>query len=113
MQREDQVRMAHMLDAARSVARFIAGRRREDLDADEMLRFALVHAIQIIGEAAEKVSPPSRLLVPDVPWREAIGMRHRLVHAYFDVNLDVLWKTATESVPAVMKQLETLNPGAE
>ena len=113
MVREDQVRMAHMLDAARSVARFIAGRQREDLDADEMLRFALVRAIQIIGEAADKVSAHSRPLVPDFPWREAVAMCHRLVHAYFDVNLDVLWKTATESVPAVKTQLEALNLGAE
>lgn len=113
MQREDQVRMAHMRDAARAVARFIAGRRREDLDTDEMLRFALVRAVQIIGEAADKVSPQGRLLVPDAPWREAIGMRHRLVHAYFDVSLDVLWKTASESVPALRTQLEALNLGVE
>jgi uncharacterized protein with HEPN domain len=109
MRAEDRIRIEHMLDATRSVARFIAGRRRGDLDDDEMLRFALVHAIQIIGEAASKVSPEGRQLMPGVPWREAIGIRHRLVHAYFDVDLDVLWKTATEAVPALMKQLESID----
>jgi uncharacterized protein with HEPN domain len=106
---EDQTRIRHMLEASRSVARFIAGRQREDLDADEMLRFALIRAIEIIGEAASKVSPTTRQVMPDIPWREAIGIRNRLIHAYFDLDLDVLWKTATEAVPALMKQLEAVD----
>jgi uncharacterized protein with HEPN domain len=113
MQPEDRVRIGHMRDATRSVKRFIAGRRREELDEDEMLLFALVHAIQIIGEAASKVSPEGRRLMPDIPWREAIGIRHRLVHAYFDVDRDVLWKTATEALPALMKQLESIDLDGE
>ncbi len=109
MQPEDRTRIEHMLDATRSVARFMAGRQRDDLDADEMLRFALIRAIEIIGEAASKVSPQAQQAVPGVQWREAIGMRNRLVHAYFDVDLDVLWKTTQEAVPALMKHLESLN----
>jgi uncharacterized protein with HEPN domain len=105
MRPEDRVRIAHMLDATRSVA----GRRRADIDDDQMFQFALVHAIQIIGEAASKVSPEGRRLIPEFPWREATAIRHRLVHAYFDVDLDVLWKTATESVPALMTQLESID----
>lgn len=106
---EDRIRIEHMLDAARLVVRFIAGRRREDLDFDQMLLFALVHAIQLVGEAAGKVSPEGRQLMPHVPWREAIGIRNRLVHAYFDTDMDVLWKTATEAIPELMKQLESLD----
>jgi uncharacterized protein with HEPN domain len=83
---EDQARIRHILDATRSVARFIAGRQREDLDADEMLRFALTRAIEIIGEAASKVSPTTPHVMPDIPWREAVGIRNRLIHAYFDVD---------------------------
>lgn len=109
MRPEDCTRIEHMLDATRSVTRFIAGRQRDDLDADEMLRFALVHAIAIIGEAASKVSPEARQAMPDIPWREAVGIRNRLVHAYFDIDLDVLWKTVTEAVPVLMKQLEAID----
>lgn len=107
MRSEDRIRVEHMLDACRSVARFIAGRKRVDLDEDEMLRFALVRAIEIIGEAASKVSPEVRQGMPEVPWREAIGIRNRLVHAYFDIDLDVLWKTATTAIPELSAQLET------
>lgn len=113
MQPEDRIRIGHMRDAASSGVRFVAGRRREDLDADEMLRFALIHAIEVIGEAASRVSPEARQATPGIPWREAVGIRNRLVHAYFDVDLDVLWKTARESLPALLEQLESLERQGE
>ncbi|HSO83753.1 DUF86 domain-containing protein [Thiocapsa sp.] len=108
MRPEDRIRIEHMLDASQSVARFIAGRTREDLDSDEMLRFALVRAIEIIGEAAGKVSQEGRQGLPEIPWREAVGIRNRLVHAYFDIDLDVLWKTASTAIPSLMRQLEAI-----
>jgi len=108
MQPEDEVRIRHMIGAAESVRRFVAGRQRADLDNDEMLRFALTRAIEIIGEAASRVSQPTQALTPDVPWREATAMRNRLVHAYFDVDLDMLWKTAQEAVPDLLARLTAL-----
>jgi len=69
MQPEDRVRILHILDAFDSVRRFVTGRRREDLDSDEMLLFALVRAIEIIGEAATRVSEHTRGVLPDVPHR--------------------------------------------
>lgn len=108
MRPDDRTRLTHMLEACRSVSRFVAGRQRGDLDEDEMLRFALVRAIEIIGEAASKVASEARQETPTLPWREAIGIRNRLVHAYFDIDLDVLWKTATTAIPALAAQLETL-----
>lgn len=108
MRPEDRIRIEHMLDACQSVARFIAERQRVDLDEDEMLRFALVRAIEIIGEAASKVSPEGRQVMPTVPWREAVGIRNRLVHAYFDIDLDVLWETAKTAIPALSVQLESI-----
>jgi uncharacterized protein with HEPN domain len=65
-----------------------------------MLVFALVHALQTAGEAAGKVSAETRDQSPEIPWASMIGMRHRLVHAYFDINLDILWTTASEAAPA-------------
>ena len=108
MRTEDRVRIRHMIGAAESVRRFIAGRQRADLDKDEMLRFALTRAIEIIGEAASRVTPQAQALVPSVPWREVTGMRNRLVHAYFDVDLDMLWKTAQEAVPDLLAKLVAL-----
>ena len=106
---DDRIRIEHMLDACRSVERFIRGEQRADLATDEKLCFALTRAIEIIGEAASKVSPQTCASLPDIPWRKAVGIRNRLVHAYFDVDLDVLWHTATVSVPELLRQLEHID----
>ncbi len=105
---EDRIRVLHMRDACASVARFVGQRQRSDLDHDEMLRFALVRAIEIVGEAASRVTGSTRVSHPAIPWREAVAIRNRLIHAYFDVDLDVLWQTATDDLPALEKELNAL-----
>jgi uncharacterized protein with HEPN domain len=102
------VRLKHIADALNAAIRFIHGRRREELDSDEMLTFALVHALQIVGEAASKLSIETRNLHPEVPWATIIGMRHRLVHAYSDINLDILWTTATAVAPDFLAKVKAL-----
>ncbi len=105
MQPEDRVRLFHILDACDSIARFMAGRQREDLDSDEMLLFALVRAVEVIGEAATRVSESFRTTLPGVPWSRMAAMRNRLIHAYFEVNNDILWQTVTEDVPRLRSAL--------
>ena len=105
---EDRVRIRHMLDAAEEVIGFISGRERADLDSDRMLLFAVVRGIEIIGEAATKVSAGTRDLSPEIPWAAIVTMRHRLVHGYFDVDPDIVWRTATEEVPALVPPLRGL-----
>jgi uncharacterized protein with HEPN domain len=83
----------------------IAGRQRSDLDADQMLLFALVRAVEIIGEAASRVTPETRAATPAVPWAAIIGMGNRLVHAYFDIDRDILWRTVTEEIPPLIALL--------
>jgi uncharacterized protein with HEPN domain len=112
MRPDDVIRIRHMIEAAETCLRFVDGRRRRDLDADLMLRFALVRAIEIIGEAASKVSLETRGVASSVPWTAIIAMRDRLIHAYFDIDHDVLWKTATEEVPALLSALRTTQPDA-
>jgi len=90
-----------MLEAAETVAAFIAGRDRAALDQDRMLLFALVRAIEILGEAATKISAETRRAAPAVPWGQITAMRNRLIHAYFEIDRDILWKTAVEEVPAL------------
>ena len=87
MRRDDEIRLRHMADAAREARSFAAGRSRADLDRDRMLLLSLVKEIEIIGEAASKVSQETRDAVPDIPWPDLTGMRHRLIHAYFDINV--------------------------
>jgi len=75
---------------------FTHGRRRGDLDHDRQLEWALVKAIEIIGEPPGQLSEEAKAELPGIPWRNILGMRNRLVHAYFDINLSVLWKTVME-----------------
>jgi len=107
---DDRTRILHMIEAAETVATFIAQRNRTDLDQDRMLLFALVRAIEILGEAASKVSRQTRMAAPSVPWSQIVAMRNRLVHAYFDIDRDILWKTAVEEVPHLLGLLTPLIP---
>jgi uncharacterized protein with HEPN domain len=86
MNESSLIRIRHMLEAAQQTQQFIAGRRRDDLDRDKMLTFALVKAIEIIGEAAVNVDAQTQAETAQIPWRQIAGMRNRLVHAYFDID---------------------------
>jgi uncharacterized protein with HEPN domain len=99
-----------MLDAAREAIEFAQGRTRVDLNSDRKLVLALVKDIEIIGEAAYQVSQFARDQLPGIPWDDIIGMRHRLVHAYFDINLDILWRTVQEDLPSLIAKLESIPP---
>ena len=108
MHKDDEVRLRHMLDAAREAMSFASGRTRANLDHDRMLVLSLVKDIEIIGEAAYQITQTTRDGLPAIPWADIIGMRHRLVHAYFDINLDVLWQTVQNDLPALAAQIEPL-----
>lgn len=111
MREDDGIRFRHMLDAAREAVEFLRGRTRADLNGDRQLVLALVKAIEILGEAAYQVTPGTRDQTPGIPWDDMIGMRHRLVHAYFDIDLDILWKTAQEDLPPLIAELARVIPG--
>ena len=108
MNPRDRVRLQHLADALNSAIRFARGRQRADLDSDEMLLFALVRAVEIAGEAASQISDDTRAELPDLPWTSIVGMRNRLVHAYFDINRDILWTTVTEAAPPLIQRLKTV-----
>lgn len=97
-----------MIEAAEHTVRFVAGRTKADLDTDRMLQFAVVRAIEIIGEAASRMSAAARAEHPTVPWPAIIGMRNRLVHAYFDVDTDIVWVAVTQEIPALLVQLKSI-----
>jgi Uncharacterized conserved protein len=105
MRRDDANRLRHMRDAAREAISFAAGRSRKELDHDRQLVLSLVKSIEIIGEAASKVSLEYRSRREDIPWADIIGMRNRLIHVYFDVNLDIVWLTVTQELPMLLDPL--------
>jgi uncharacterized protein with HEPN domain len=108
MQPDDRVRVLHMIEAAETAVSFVSGRQRSDLDSDRMLLFALVRAIEVVGESASKISEGLRRTAPAVPWTLIVSMRNRLIHAYFDVDRDILWRTATQEIPELLPQLRSL-----
>lgn len=95
-----------MLDAALEAKGFIHNRKRKDLDDDRQLVWALVKAIEIVGEAAGQLTEDARSSLPNIPWHKIISMRNRLVHAYFDINLDILWKTVFDGLPSIIEELK-------
>lgn len=102
---DDDVRLRHIRDAAATAARFVQDKSRASLDDDEMLVLALTKLVEIIGEAAKQVTAPTRAENPAVPWSSAARMRDRLVHHYFDIDLEVLWVTVTADLPSLLDSL--------
>lgn len=100
-----------MLKAAEEAVVFSLHRSRNDLDNDRQFQFALVRCIEIIGEAASRTSEPTRSVCPHIPWARMVSTRNRLVHAYFDVDLDIVWQTVTGELPALIREIKrTLHP---
>lgn len=110
MHPHDTVRIRHIIEALQDCLDFASSRSRIDLDQNRMLQLALARAIEIAGEAASKITEPARKEFSEVPWSKIVGMRNRLVHAYFDVNLDVLWDTATIDAPRLLALLKAIIP---
>src|SRR5207342_1542547 len=99
MSPRDLVYVGHMLDMARKAVNKTQGLSREAYDADETLRLALIHLIQVIGEAARQVSGPFAERHPEIPWSDIIGMRHKVVHDYLGVDEDIVWQVVSEDLP--------------
>ena len=110
MHRDDEVCLRHMLDAAHEAVSFADGRTRSDLDSDRQLVLSLVKDLEIVGEAARHTSEKTRAQFRDIPWHEIVAMRNRLVHSYFDINLDIVWQTVQQDLPMLIKDLERILP---
>ncbi len=102
-----------MLDAARDAIEFARGRSRRDLEADRMFALALVKCIEIVGEAAAAVSEEFQRNNNSIPWVDIVGMRHRLVHGYFAVDMDRVWDTVSVDLPPLMAELEKIVASVE
>jgi len=103
--KEDLIRLRHMLDAAVEALAFAQGRSRHDLDEDRMFARAVVQDLEIIGEAASRVDTATQEQYPNVAWPAIVSMRNRLIHAYFDIDLDRVWDTIADDLPALVIEL--------
>ena len=102
-------RIGHMIEAAEKAIAFSAGQTRQGLEANEMLALALVRLLEIVGEAAQQVTSETKVRYPDIPWKLAAATRDRLIHGYFNVDLDVVWAILTDDLPPLIEQLKTID----
>lgn len=112
MWRDDSL-LLDILIAARQTVEFTEGKSAEDFQGDRVLQYAVMRLIQIIGGAASKVSRETREAHPDIPWEDVIGMRHRLIHDYFRVDIEKVWETVRDDLPPLIAVVEPLVPPDE
>ncbi len=109
MKKADEIRLRHLYEAAKEICLYAEPSKRTDLDTDGKLLHALVHLLEIIGEAANQISKETRDEFPGIPWADMVGMRNRLIHAYFDINKDIVWSTSTVQIPELLGRLKSIN----
>lgn len=110
MPRDDELYLSHMLETARKAVAKTQGISREVYDEEENLRLALAHLVQILGEAAGHVTSETQAAHAEIPWREIIGMRHKIVHDYMNLDEDVLWEVVTQDLKPLIATLEQIVP---
>jgi uncharacterized protein with HEPN domain len=108
MQPEDRIRLKHLLAEAQEACKYVESISFEDFILDGKTVRAVIRSIEVIGEAASKISPDLRKTHPDIPWQKIIGMRNRLIHVYFDIDYDIVWQTLKLNLPPVIKQIQAI-----
>jgi uncharacterized protein with HEPN domain len=113
MPKSDLLYLGHMLDTAHLILGKLRDKSREEFDDDDNLRLAVAHLLQMLGESSRRITEESRQAHPEIPWGDIIGMRHKIVHDYMDVDFDIVWETATGDLPGLVAHLERIVPPIE
>ena len=108
--RDIEERFLDMLEAIQRIGKY-AARGRQAFVSDELIQTYIVHNLQILGEAAAKVSPAQQAEYPDLPWPKMIGMRNVLVHNYFNIDLDIVWQVVESELPALQEKISRIVGG--
>ena len=108
--RRDDAYLLDILIAARQALKFVEGVKKSEFEDNDLLQSAVMRPLEIIGEAASKISSKMRKTNPQIPWNEMVGMRNRLIHEYFRVNYEAVWDTIQRDLPALILQIEPLIP---
>jgi uncharacterized protein with HEPN domain len=103
---DDQIRLRHILDAAQMAHAFIKHRPRGALSLEHLETLGLVKCLENIGEAANNLEESTRAIMPEIPWPRVVSMRYRLVHEYFEIDLDRVWVTATTHLPPLLNAIK-------
>ena len=108
MLQDDLIRLRHMKEAIQEILVFTKNKTRKDLSENRMLSLSLVQLLEITGKAATKLSDIIRNQYFQIPWQPIIDMRNRLIHGYFDIDLDIVWETVTQEIPPLLVEIEKI-----
>jgi uncharacterized protein with HEPN domain len=111
--RSDEALLLDILIASRKIKSFVEGLTRQSFETNFMAQSAVTHEIQIIGEAIKLLTPETKAKYSDIEWKKASGMRNRIVHKYFEVDLDIVWDTAHNDIIPLIEKLEAILPPSE
>ncbi len=106
--KDDRIYIEHILQSIEKIQSYISGKDQETFSNDSITQDAVVRQLEIIGEATKRISKELRNKNSDVPWDDMAGMRDVLIHDYIDVDLNIVWKTASESIPGLKVLLNKL-----
>ena len=107
--KDDKIYIEHILQSINRIESYLSGKDHQSFSDDYLTQDAVVRQLEIIGEATKRISKEFRRINPHVPWSDMAGMRDILIHDYIDVDLDIVWKTATESISNLKSLLQNLN----
>lgn len=107
--KDDRVYIEHILQSISRIQNYISEKDQESFSFDQLTQDAVVRQLEIVGEASKRISKELRLKNPQIPWADMAGMRDVLIHDYIDVDTDIVWKTASESIPSLKILLNNLN----
>ena len=110
MKKSDQlyVRLMHILEASKAAVKHLYRKKRKDLDTNRTILSAAIRELEIIGEAANSIPAVIQKKYSQIPWKQMIAMRNRLIHAYFDIDHDIVWITITQDLPVLIHELEII-----
>ena len=107
-QHDDRMNLKHMLEHSGEIISLTKACSRSDIDENRMLNLSLVRLLEIVGEAAGRISQETRDSYPEIAWKQIIGMRNKLIHGYDEVDFDILWKIVKEDIPSLINELELI-----
>jgi uncharacterized protein with HEPN domain len=108
MMKDDSVYLHHIIDAFMQIEYYIDGVSHEEFLSNKLLQDGVIRQLEVMGEAARNLSDDLRNEYPQVPWRQMIGLRNRMIHAYFNVNLQIIWEIVQGDLPDLKRETESI-----